>query len=80
MKTRESGMPEEEMWREFFDAEAILRLLKLTPSCRDVADFGCGCGTFTIPAPPRTVPRRLFAAIMERIERLVIPLAVCRSD
>ena len=50
MKTRESGMPEEEMWREFFDPEAILRLLKLTSSCRDVVDFGCGYGTFTIPA------------------------------
>ena len=50
MKTRESGMPEEEMWREFFDAEAILRSLKLTPSCRDVVEFGCGYGTFTIPA------------------------------
>ena len=24
MKTRESGMPEEEMWREFFDPEATL--------------------------------------------------------
>ncbi len=50
MKTRESGMPEEEMWRGFFDAEAILRLLKLTPSCRDVVEFGCGYGTFTLPA------------------------------
>ncbi|MHB1033678.1 MAG: class I SAM-dependent methyltransferase [Pirellulales bacterium] len=50
MKTRESGMPDEEMWREFFDVEAILRWLKLTPSCRDVVEFGCGYGTFTIPA------------------------------
>ena len=50
MKTRESGMPEEEMWREFFDPEATLRSLKLTPSCRDVVEFGCGYGTFTIPA------------------------------
>ena len=50
MKTRESGMPEEEMWREFFDPEAALRLLKLTSSCQDVVDFGCGYGTFTIPA------------------------------
>jgi ubiquinone/menaquinone biosynthesis C-methylase UbiE len=50
MKTRESGMPEEEMWCQFFNAEAILRLLKLTPSCRDVVEFGCGYGTFTIPA------------------------------
>jgi ubiquinone/menaquinone biosynthesis C-methylase UbiE len=50
MKTRESGMPEEVMWREFFDAEAILRSLKLTPSCRDVVEFGCGYGTFTTAA------------------------------
>lgn len=50
MKTRESGMPEEEMWREFFDPETILRSLKLTPSCRDIVEFGCGYGTFTIPA------------------------------
>ena len=50
MKARESGMPEEEMWREFFDPEAILRLLKLTSSCQDVVDFGCGYGSFTIPA------------------------------
>ncbi len=50
MKTRESGMPDEEMWQGFFDPEAILRSLKLTPSCRDVVEFGCGYGTFTIPA------------------------------
>jgi SAM-dependent methyltransferase len=50
MKTRESGMPEERMWRDFFDPEAILRSLKLTAACRDVVEFGCGYGTFTIPA------------------------------
>ena len=50
MKTRESGMPEEEMWQGFFDPEAILRSLKLTPSCRDILEFGCGYGSFTIPA------------------------------
>jgi len=50
MKTRESGMPEEVMWRDFFDAEAILRSLKLTPSCREVVEFGCGYGTFTVAA------------------------------
>ncbi len=50
MKTRESGMPDEEMWRGFFDPDAILRSLRLTPSCRDIVEFGCGYGTFTIPA------------------------------
>jgi len=50
MKTRESGMPQEEMWREFFDPEAILAALGLTPDVRDAVDFGCGYGTFSIPA------------------------------
>jgi SAM-dependent methyltransferase len=50
MKTRESGMPDESTWADFFDAEAILRRLTLSPSCGDVVDFGCGYGTFTIPA------------------------------
>jgi len=50
MKIRESGMPEEELWAQFFDAEAILAKLALSASCGDVAEFGCGYGTFTIPA------------------------------
>lgn len=50
MKTRESGMPEEELWATFFDAPSILRTLQLGPACRDVVEFGCGYGTFTIPA------------------------------
>ena len=55
MKTRESGMPEESIWVEFFDPAKILRTLRLTPECGDVVDFGCGYGTFTIPAA-RVVP------------------------
>ncbi len=50
MKTRESKMPEEAMWRTFFEPEKVLRKLRLTRACRDVVDFGCGYGTFTIPA------------------------------
>jgi SAM-dependent methyltransferase len=50
MRTRESGMPDEEMWQGFFDPEAILGKLGLTSNCRNVVDFGCGYGTFTIPA------------------------------
>ena len=48
-KVRESGMPEEEYWQTFFNPECILKQL----DCRDVVDvveFGCGYGTFTIPA------------------------------
>lgn len=43
-------MPEEGMWAGFFEPQAVLRTLGLTPSCGDVVDFGCGYGTFTIPA------------------------------
>lgn len=50
MKIRESGMPAEEMWGGFFNAEEILRAVQVSGRLRDVADFGCGYGTFAIPA------------------------------
>lgn len=50
MKTRESGMPPEEMWQGFFDPPAVLRKLGLDERCGNVLEFGCGYGTFTIPA------------------------------
>ena len=50
MKTRESGMPDEKMWASFFSPAQTLAKLGLTGSCHDVVDFGCGYGTFTIPA------------------------------
>ncbi len=76
MKTRESGMPEEEMWREFFDPEATLRLLKLTSSCQDVVDFGCGYGTFTIPAA-RIVSGVVYAL---DIEPEMVELTRCKAE
>lgn len=50
MKTRESGMPEEDRWESFFDPEVILRELGLDRDCQTVVDLGCGYGTFSIPA------------------------------
>jgi SAM-dependent methyltransferase len=50
MKTRESGMPPEETWHGFFQPETILAQLGLTTDCQCVVDFGCGYGTFSIPA------------------------------
>lgn len=50
MKIREGGMPEEEMWKTFFDPEIILKELGLNEATKAVVDFGCGYGTFTIPA------------------------------
>lgn len=53
MKVRESGMPEAGMWHTFFDPEAILDAMELTDSVRDAVDFGCGYGTFAVPAAKR---------------------------
>jgi ubiquinone/menaquinone biosynthesis C-methylase UbiE len=43
-------MPKEEEWVKFFDPYKTLKLLDLNSNTGDVADFGCGYGTFTIPA------------------------------
>ena len=50
MKIRESGMPDEEMWDRFFCASDILSSLGLSADCGDLVEFGCGYGTFTVPA------------------------------
>jgi ubiquinone/menaquinone biosynthesis C-methylase UbiE len=50
MKIRESGMPKEEQWDRFFDSQSILKQLGINQEIKDVADFGFGYGTFTIPA------------------------------
>jgi SAM-dependent methyltransferase len=50
LKIRESDMPKEEEWSKFFDPEEALRLMGLNSKVGDVADFGCGYGTFTVPA------------------------------
>ncbi len=53
MKTRESGMPEEAYWEGFFDVGLILDRLGIDARAGDVAEFGCGYGTFTIPVARR---------------------------
>lgn len=50
MKIRESGMPDEDVWDDFFEPDNILKTLGLDNRMADAADFGCGYGTFTIPA------------------------------
>lgn len=49
MKVRESGMPEENMWEDFFSPDDILKTMGITHKIGNVAEFGCGYGTFTIP-------------------------------
>jgi ubiquinone/menaquinone biosynthesis C-methylase UbiE len=53
MKTRESGMPEEDRWESFFDPDLILNELGLNRTCQTVVDLGCGYGTFSIPVARR---------------------------
>ncbi len=50
MKARESGMPDEEMWDQFFDPEFILKCLGIQNLTGTIVDMGCGYGTFTISA------------------------------
>ena len=55
MKGRESGMPAEEDWESYLDGEAAIeRIFDSGTMNGDVVDFGCGYGTFTIPAAART--------------------------
>lgn len=55
MKGRESGMPDEAYWASFFQPEGILdRLLVTQGSCYNLVEFGCGYGTFSLPAAKRT--------------------------
>lgn len=54
MKIRDSGMPEESLWETFFNSREILTKLEFTGREGDVVEFGCGYGTFTIPAARMT--------------------------
>ncbi len=50
MKVRDSGMPDEQMWADFFDPVGILSTLGLDRGVDDLVEFGCGYGTFTLAA------------------------------
>lgn len=64
MKIRESGMPERDMWENFFDSAKILATLGISGQTGDVAEFGCGYGTFTIPAA-RIIRGKIYALDLE---------------
>lgn len=50
MKIRDSGMPDAAMWEGFFDAPTILAQLAFPGGDADVAEIGCGYGTFSVAA------------------------------
>jgi tRNA/tmRNA/rRNA uracil-C5-methylase (TrmA/RlmC/RlmD family) len=54
MRIRDSGMPDQQMWEGFFDPSRVLRQLGFLSRTDDVADLGCGYGTFSIPAGHRS--------------------------
>jgi SAM-dependent methyltransferase len=43
-------MPDEVMWSGFFDPDKILRTFGLDQEIGNIVEFGCGYGTFTLPA------------------------------
>jgi len=64
MKIRESGMPQKEMWETFFNPPSILAILGLNRETKNVVEFGCGYGTFTIPAA-RKIQGKVYAIDVE---------------
>lgn len=64
MKIRESGMPDKDRWEKFFNPPRILATLGLDAQIVDVAEFGCGYGTFTIPAA-RMIKGKIYALDIE---------------
>lgn len=48
MKIRDSGMPDESYWESLFDVPLIISQLGVG-QFHDVAELGCGYGTFSIP-------------------------------
>jgi SAM-dependent methyltransferase len=64
MKGRESGMPDKGMWEGFFSPTKILETLGFNSGVRDAVEFGCGYGTFTIPAA-KMISGKLFALDIE---------------
>ena len=49
MILRESGMPDKELWEQFFNPYEIFEKFCITNENNPGADIACGFGTFTIP-------------------------------
>jgi SAM-dependent methyltransferase len=53
MKLRESGMPAQDYWETLLDVPGVLDAFGFGPATGDVAELGCGYGTFTLPLARR---------------------------
>lgn len=65
MKSRDSGMPEEEVWRTFFEPSQIFDNLHLQDPHGIIVDFGSGYGTFLLPAARHFEKSRVFGLEIE---------------
>jgi len=73
MKFRDSDMPNQEMWEDFFNPEYILQTLEVANDIENYIDIGCGYGTFLIPASEMISGIAIGVDIDEKY------LEVCRS-
>jgi SAM-dependent methyltransferase len=53
MKYRESGMPPQDYWEALLDVALILDRFGFDAAIGDLAELGCGYGTFTVPLARR---------------------------
>ncbi len=65
MKVRDSGMPDEKLWNDFFDTDLILSELQIDSQITGLVEIGSGYGTFTIPTA-RLIKGKLYAFDIER--------------
>ncbi len=65
MKVRESGMPDENTWSDFFNIDFILSELQIDSKVKDLVEIGFGYGTFTIPTA-KIIKGKLYAFDIEK--------------
>jgi ubiquinone/menaquinone biosynthesis C-methylase UbiE len=64
MKVRDSGMPEETKWNNFFHTDLLLSELNIDSQIVDLVEIGNGYGTFTIPTA-KLIKGKLYAFDIE---------------
>jgi SAM-dependent methyltransferase len=72
-------MPAVEQWESYFDPAGILVSLGCRELNGDIVEFGCGYGTFTIPAAQRTAGA-VFALDIEPIMVAATTLRAAQAD
>jgi SAM-dependent methyltransferase len=81
MYLRESSMPAQEDWEALIDAGSILDRFRLSG---DIAELGCGYGTFTLPLA-RNTPGTVYAididpAMVDTVQRRAMAAGLTNID